>query len=476
MTQVYRLEVQKGFQEKIHTCKADIAIVGGAMGAGKSYALILEVMKHIGDPHFRCGIFRKNRANILCLGGLWEELLEVARSCKLRVKTNRHDLKITFPSGAVVHFGHANHPNFKQYLKGTQYTAIFIDEGDEFDEEIFKFLMARLRSKAKIKPYMRITTNPTEGWIKKMIKPYLNEEEYPIASDCGKVKYLYFINNEPVLKESKDDFIRDNGLSKDEIQYIRTFTFIAGRVDENKKMLKNNPDYVANLKTLSEHEKDRYLYGWWGELPRDGMFKEQDFTYYTGFPDRSDRYIMTIDTALKSAAHNDYTVATCWAFKKNKLYLIDMLRGKWPYASMRDRIEDFIKTNDFVDTVYIEDIQTGAVLLDDLRSTIKDVRFKSVHRQVRESKLKRAQGALANLGHVKVFLPMDSDKIRKIFLKEICAFSGDMSHANDDIADTFFDAINILGRAVRKRPKPKAEAQNLSQTFENIGSLRRVSR
>jgi predicted phage terminase large subunit-like protein len=476
MTQVYRLEVQKGFQEKIHNCKADIAIVGGAMGAGKSYALILEVMKHIGDPHFRCGIFRKNRANILCLGGLWEELLEVARSCKLRVKTNRHDLKITFPSGAVVHFGHANHPNFKQYLKGTQYTAIFIDEGDEFDEEIFKFLMARLRSKAKIKPYMRITTNPTEGWIKKMIKPYLNEEEYPIASDCGKVKYLYFINNEPVLKDSKDDFIRDNGLSKDEIQYIRTFTFIAGRVDENKKMLKNNPDYVANLKTLSEHEKDRYLYGWWGELPRDGMFKEQDFTYYTGFPDRSDRYIMTIDTALKSAAHNDYTVATCWAFKKNKLYLIDMLRGKWPYASMRDRIEDFIKTNDFVDTVYIEDIQTGAVLLDDLRSTIKDVRFKSVHRQVRESKLKRAQGALANLGHVKVFLPMDSDKIRKIFLKEICAFSGDMSHANDDIADTFFDAINILGRAVRKRPQPKAEAAELSQTFENIGSLRLVSR
>jgi len=70
---------------------------------------------------------------------------------------------------------------------------------------------------------------------------------------------------------------------------------------------------------------------------------------------------------------------------------------------------------------------------------------------------------------------MDSDKIRKIFLKELCSFSGDMSHANDDIADTFFDAINILGKAVRKRPKPKSEAKNLSQIFENIGSLSRVS-
>ena len=52
-------------------------------------------------------------------------MLSVAEYCRLAIKTNRHELKITFPSGAVVQFGHANHPNFKQYLKGTQYTAIF---------------------------------------------------------------------------------------------------------------------------------------------------------------------------------------------------------------------------------------------------------------------------------------------------------------------------------------------------------------
>jgi len=141
---------------------------------------------------------------------------------------------------------------------------------------------------------------------------------------------------------------------------------------------------------------------------------------------------------------------------------------------MKERVEAFITANDYVDSVYIEDIQTGAILLDDLRNTIKDVRFRSIHRQVRESKLNRAQGALANLGHVKVFLPMDSDKIRKTFLKEICAFSGDMSHANDDIADTFFDAINLLGKAVRKRPTPKKDCVSLSQTIETIGSMSRV--
>ena len=75
MTTASRLEVQSGFQEKVHMCTADIAVIGGAMGAGKSYALILEVMKHIKDPHFRCGIFRKNRANILCPGMGWTESL-----------------------------------------------------------------------------------------------------------------------------------------------------------------------------------------------------------------------------------------------------------------------------------------------------------------------------------------------------------------------------------------------------------------
>ena len=469
------LFVQSGFQSKVFTCPADIAIVGGAMGAGKSYALIIEVMKHVNDPYFRCGIFRKNRANILCAGGLWEELLDVASTFGYTVKTNRQQLKITFPSGASVQFGHANHPNFKQFLKGTQYSAIFIDEGDEFDEEIFKFLISRLRSKAQTKTYMRITTNPCDGWIKKMVKPYLNEEDYPIAEQCAKIKYLYFINNEPVLLDNKEDFIKEHGLSKEDMQYIRTFTFIAGRVDENKKMLRDNPEYLANLRTLSDHERDRYLYGWWGELPRDGMFQEKDFQAYVTFPERADRYIIFIDTALKAQNHNDYTVATCWAYKKNKLYLIDMLRGKWPYTSMKERVQAFIETNDYVDAVYIEDIQTGAVLLDDLRNNISGIRFRPIHREVRESKLKRAQGALANLGHVKVFLPANSEKIRKVFLKEVLAFSADMSHKNDDIADTFFDAINMLGKSVRKRPRPKEAPINLSQTIENLGSLSRVS-
>lgn len=97
-----KLTVQKGFQEQVFNCQADIAVIGGAMGAGKSYALILEMMKHVKDPHFRCGVFRKNRGNLLCSGGLWEELGLVADAMRLKYSTNKHQLVYKFESGASI--------------------------------------------------------------------------------------------------------------------------------------------------------------------------------------------------------------------------------------------------------------------------------------------------------------------------------------------------------------------------------------
>lgn len=467
------LEVQTGFQEKVYNCKADIAIIGGAMGAGKSYALLLEVMKHIHDPHFRCGIFRKQRANILCTGGLWEELLYLCDLCRINVKTNRHDLKITFPSGAIVQFGHAreNIDALKRYLKGTQYTCVHLDEGDEFPYEGFRFLLARMRSRANVKPYMRITTNPSEGWIKTMIKPFLKEDDYPITEECGKVKYLYFINNDPIVRDTKEEFVKEFNISSEDLQYLKTFTFIAGRVDENKRLLEHNPDYLANLKQMSDSERDRFLYGWWGELPKDGLFTERDFHIYTGMPDKIDEAFVVGDTAMKAGERNDFTVFTCWATSGSNLYLIDMARGKWEYQSMRSRLKDFLEDYPYVTVCYLEDCGTGTVLLKDLANEMRDVRFRPVPRASRlASKAKRAQEAKSFLNNIKVYLPFESERLRTKFLKEICAFSLDMSHAYDDIADTFFDAACTLGLAVRKRPKNKKLEKPLSQTIENVGS------
>lgn len=466
-----RLVVQEGFQEKVFNCDVDIAIVGGAMGAGKSYALILEMMKHISDPHFRCGVFRKNRGNLLCSGGLWEELGLVADSAGINYRTNKHQLTYKFESGASIHFCHGNHPNFKQFLKGTQFTAVFIDEADEFDEEIFKFLLARMRSKSKVKPYMRLTTNPTEGWIKEMIRPFLKEDEYPNSDLSGKVHYLYFMGNTPVIKSTRNAFVTECDMKKEDMKDIRTFTFIAGKVTDNLKLLENNPEYLSNLKTLPTHERDKYLYGWWGEMPKEGLFREENFHSYMGFPENPDRCIITCDTALAGGKNSDYTVACCWAIKGDKLYLVDMLRGKWKYQEIKQRIKTFLDENDFVEACYIEDFHSGSVLLSELKDEVFGMHFRPIRRDPRISKVKRAYQAVAFLNKAEVYLPVDHDKIRKPFLREVCAFSVDMDHAHDDICDTFFDACIILGRGIKNKKK---EQTDLSKPVENVGSMSRV--
>ena len=43
---------QPGPQEKFLASQADIAIYGGAAGGGKSWALLLEPLRHVGKPEF----------------------------------------------------------------------------------------------------------------------------------------------------------------------------------------------------------------------------------------------------------------------------------------------------------------------------------------------------------------------------------------------------------------------------------------
>ena len=68
---------QKGKQEKFLACSADICIYGGAAGGGKSYALLLEPLRHIGNKQFAAVTFRRTNPQILSPGGLWSESFNI---------------------------------------------------------------------------------------------------------------------------------------------------------------------------------------------------------------------------------------------------------------------------------------------------------------------------------------------------------------------------------------------------------------
>src|ERR1700753_93566 len=64
---------QPGAQERFLSCGADIAIYGGAAGGGKSFGLLLEPLRHIGNKEFGGVIFRRTSPQITNEGALWDE-------------------------------------------------------------------------------------------------------------------------------------------------------------------------------------------------------------------------------------------------------------------------------------------------------------------------------------------------------------------------------------------------------------------
>ena len=64
-------------QQLMLTQGADTAILGGAMGSGKSFISLLYPLKFADDPHFRGVIFRKTTGEITAQGGLWENACEI---------------------------------------------------------------------------------------------------------------------------------------------------------------------------------------------------------------------------------------------------------------------------------------------------------------------------------------------------------------------------------------------------------------
>lgn len=55
---------QPGPQTTFLSSPADIAIYGGAAGGGKTWALLMEPLRHVGNPSFGAVFFRRNLTQV----------------------------------------------------------------------------------------------------------------------------------------------------------------------------------------------------------------------------------------------------------------------------------------------------------------------------------------------------------------------------------------------------------------------------
>lgn len=240
---------------------ADILIYGGAAGGGKTWALLLECVRHIRNRNFHAVIFRRTYSQITNAGGLWDE---TERLYPLMGGVSRQsDLSWTFPSGATVSFSHLQHEQSKYQYQGAQIALICFDELTHFSQSQFTYLLSRNRSMSGVRPYVRATTNPdADSWVKAFVAPWVDDEhsEYPFPA--GKLRHFTQVSGKVVWVDA--GWRDEDGLPG------KSLTFIPASVYDNKILLATNPEYLANLRALDYVDQLRLLGGDWKVRPEAG--------------------------------------------------------------------------------------------------------------------------------------------------------------------------------------------------------------
>jgi len=316
---------QPGFQTSFLSSRADIVIGGGAAGAGKSYALLMEPIRHAGNPGFRAAIFRRTTVQVKNSGGLWDTSKEIY--LKLRNDSGQSPTpteappKWKFPSGATLLFSHLEHEQSKYDWDGAQIAFLGFDELIHFTPGQFWYLIGRNRSACGVKPYIRATTNPQSfGWVKRLISWWIYPDDHeaehlrgmPIPERAGVIRYLARWNEanywgdtpELVLAE-----LPEEGRAAYHTKLVKSVTFIPGTLDDNQELLEKDPAYEGNLLSQDKQHGRRLRVGCWYDIEGENeLFSHDDlndlfsntFVLKKG---ESPGWYMTADIAMEGSDH-----------------------------------------------------------------------------------------------------------------------------------------------------------------------------
>lgn len=257
---------QPGPQEVFLNTTADIAIYGGAAGGGKTYAILIEPIKHIDNAKFGAVVFRREAAQITTEGGLWDNAMELY-PLKGAISKLSPRPSVIFPSGAKISFAHLQYEKDVHSWQGSQIPLICFDELTHFTRKQFFYMLSRNRSVCGVKPYMRATCNPdVDSWVAKFIEWWIDQDTgYPIAERSGVIRYFVVLEDVVHWADTPQELVdRLSTPAKPvKIEDAKSFTFIASSVHDNKILLEKDPGYLANLNAMGSVEKGRLLHGNW---------------------------------------------------------------------------------------------------------------------------------------------------------------------------------------------------------------------
>ncbi|MCF8012455.1 MAG: terminase family protein [Clostridiales bacterium] len=228
-------------QIKVMQRKEYEVLFGGAAGGGKSDYLVVEALRQVDIPHYKAVIFRRTYDE---LNELIEKTLKIYKKVYPNAKFKMSPKPTwTFPSGAKILFRAMQYEKDKKKYQGQAYDFIGFDELTHFTYSMYSYLWSRNRANGPgTRVYIRATANPGgvgHSWVKSR-----------------------FIDIAPPMtpKSYKQEILRPDG---EKIEIERNRIFVPSSVFDNKKLLENDPQYLASLAMLPKKEREALLYGDW---------------------------------------------------------------------------------------------------------------------------------------------------------------------------------------------------------------------
>jgi len=270
------IQPQPGPQEKALASSADVVILGGAKGGGKSHALRMAPLRWVGVSGFHSVIFRRTLTQQTNPGGQWDKSFEMYPA--LGGRKNAQYLEWTFPSGATIKFAHLKQRKDWQNWQGTETAMFCFDQLEEFELEQFLKILGCCRTTSGVPTQVLASCNPdAESWLASVVSPWLADDGYVDPGENGTIKYFTVDGGELVYVPAT---WRDrNG------QPGKSIVYFSADVWDNQILLKADPNYLSNLQAQSLVDRERYLGikgrggNWLVKAEAGKVFKDEWFTY-----------------------------------------------------------------------------------------------------------------------------------------------------------------------------------------------------
>ena len=283
----------------------------------KSFSLLMESLKDIKSPYYSATILRNEKDDLLDLINTSYQLYTQFGTYNKSV----NDMTWNFEKGGKLKFSYYadSFEDFKKRFQGKQYSFIGIDEITHSTYEKFKYLITCNRNAYGIRNRFYGTCNPDpDSWVRKFIDWWIGEDGLPIDSRDGVIRYCFMDGDTPdgifwgdtpeeVYEQCRqiiEPLWRDEyevlGFNKITM-FVKSVTFIKGKLEENIALIASDPNYVANLAQQDEEQRSRDLEGNWNfKTTGDDMIKMGDMErFYTNPQQIGDgkRYV-TCDVAF----------------------------------------------------------------------------------------------------------------------------------------------------------------------------------